>query len=1539
MLYAGIHSVPTSNSRRTYRLDTQARDPLSHAGCCVYRVPHCDSKAFCQCGVPAAEALEDVVLMSTTPAGRPLRTHPVTLDGTCVRVSGLEPGVYRLDVHPCRRSHRFRVVPPPGPVEGGVAEAPAVADVRIGPYTLRAHAGRMLSLALDQPLHVRQLSCSAAEGVKASIGGGSGRLAACVTLSRFCHTVDSSAGGRPRRRNSCRVGASRPVVWLEGEQSVFEDSIAISDEERYILDRRRPGRDRPFSTLPIAKPSLLTHAAKAGAARNVDRPGAAGGTRRHRKCAPAEGETMDVSARGGAFASHSSLCAHSGLRESGYSEAAADCGPQFCRAALVLPNVGVGEGGVLHIAPEDLPEGWASEFSVARLVVFATDGSFAAAQAAVHRSSGPPASPRPRLDPRVGRRLPPDAPHIRQKSAVVCAATETLTIDNAHAADVTIIDSMHDVHALFSALMRVRRGTESLRGVHAAQRSADSAWQEFAFLGTWGTLSLPDKLKKLDEKACYELFLFLKFADEGFFAEHVRPLLAMRAPSERDTMTLILTHDTDALAACMRDMHAVSRMTALEVLLAAAELGDPAMLRAAALRWRTPPALRELQQWEERRFDVALQHGALSSSAAPPPAPSQYTVAARAAPARRGPHGGAAPPPPQPAAPIAAMSAQPALFGAADGMPPAYSAAAVEEEAAAADAAALASMRQEAAAAAKADFAFENTLEWREAGYWQEQTEQRQSGSVGRAGDVLSSFWADWAAHLLNTLPGEGDEGGSTDTVDAAESKATRLFLSRSIHTAPLDFTTATAAAGLLARAFQNIPTRAGARAAASTPEPTAAAAHEFDGCAMRLTAASPLFAFTHEVAVSDTADPSATPDTSADAAAPELLGYMSIVDPRDSTITDEATGERRTKVATGPLVVHRTYALRVIVSNPTPDERQLEAVLPLPGGAVALGGAGFVETRGFKVAPFACIQHEVKFYFPEAGEFVAPVASILRRELLSKVVQLGTGTTIQVVTSLPPSEAAASGLQPGSRAWLLSTHAADADVLGAVSAAAHMLPLADIAWRAKRSADFHRQLLAALRAAATFDEPTWRLALHHRDTRGVLEWLAGQPQLLTRFIGVPFDCGAAKIGRAAADLRMREFWPLVNQRAHSLGGRPALVCPQLEAAWRAFLCFACRLPRLSAADLLEAACFMAAMDRLPESADLLRRADAAVASGDPMPACMQRDYLWAFLTLSKFSLRPQNPGTAAEDAAAHLESQRELLASVQATTEKHVNRCPGRWATLWGEMATYVAELCALCAGRESSGRAAEDAAGKLDASTHAADASRAVRSVDAFLALDTSEAARGRITVSTPAPMATGGADGAAAAEEWLEVAYREVDVEAAFSRQPFDSVQGGDSVLVVRPAWQARVRVEQSGSTEIDLSYLAPGGRLPGGVAEVRYGRLREEATMLPHSARVHLQAERGMLTVLAPTGPPHTFGAAAAAATRLAPVEGAYVKVYAKVGGASKFWRDGYTDCLGRLEYARSTGTTTAVLRFAVLVLCEEHGACVSVVDAPSAVRSR
>jgi hypothetical protein len=111
----------------------------------------------------------------------------------------------------------------------------------------------------------------------------------------------------------------------------------------------------------------------------------------------------------------------------------------------------------------------------------------------------------------------------------------------------------------------------------------------------------------------------------------------------------------------------------------------------------------------------------------------------------------------------------------------------------------------------------------------------------------------------------------------------------------------------------------------------------------------------------------------------------------------------------------------------------------------------------------------------------------------------------IQVVEELPKTPSL--GLQPGTRAWLLSTQATHHDVITAVAAASHSLPLAAISWRCRASKDFFLQLLAVLRGMRMYDGEIWRFGFFWKDPQCIAEWLAANKALLLQHIGVPFHC------------------------------------------------------------------------------------------------------------------------------------------------------------------------------------------------------------------------------------------------------------------------------------------------------------------------------------------------------------------------------------------------------------------------------------------------
>jgi hypothetical protein len=68
----------------------------------------------------------------------------------------------------------------------------------------------------------------------------------------------------------------------------------------------------------------------------------------------------------------------------------------------------------------------------------------------------------------------------------------------------------------------------------------------------------------------------------------------------------------------------------------------------------------------------------------------------------------------------------------------------------------------------------------------------------------------------------------------------------------------------------------------------------------------------------------------------------------------------------------------------------------------------------------------------------------------------------------------------------------------------------------------------------------------------------------------------------------------------------------------------------------------------------------------------------------------------------------------------------------------------------------------------------------------------------------------------------------------------------------------------------------------------------------------------------------------------PIEGAYVKVYAKHNdGSVRFYKDGYTDLRGIFDYASlSTSDWASVSRYSILVLHPDYGAWIQECETPT-----
>jgi len=181
-----------------------------------------------------------------------------------------------------------------------------------------------------------------------------------------------------------------------------------------------------------------------------------------------------------------------------------------------------------------------------------------------------------------------------------------------------------------------------------------------------------------------------------------------------------------------------------------------------------------------------------------------------------------------------------------------------------------------------------------------------------------------------------------------------------------------------------------------------------------------------------------------------------------------------------------------------------------------------------------------------------------------------------------------------------------------------------------------------------------------------------------------------------------------------------------------------------------------------------------------------------------------------------------------------------------------------------------------------------------------------------------------------EAIQVNYYSINAELLFSRQPFlkDNTEG---FSYVKPIHQLEHRVHKAGATEDQLNSFVK-GEIPlpkqmdnkNMVMEVLSGDLQKFLTYYSNDLKVNILEQYGELKVTnIKTGKP---------------LPKTYVKVfYQKKQGGEAFYRDGYTDIRGMIEYSQTSGDKLKdVKRFAILVVHDEFGSKILECDPPKDV---
>lgn len=333
---------------------------------------------------------------------------------------------------------------------------------------------------------------------------------------------------------------------------------------------------------------------------------------------------------------------------------------------------------------------------------------------------------------------------------------------------------------------------------------------------------------------------------------------------------------------------------------------------------------------------------------------------------------------------------------------------------------------------------------------------------------------------------------------------------------------------------------------------------------------------------------------------APLVIG-MSFV--RTDDRHDWIDGEQVDKYVDGPFSTGVVYTCQVVLANPTSARQRIAALIQIPRGSIAVAGAKATTTIDVALEAYGTHGHEVSFYFPHAGA----TADALTGVWSHFPVHVSRGGAIVAAAPARPLEVTSTAAAADPRSWPYLSQRGSVDDVVAYLATANLaaIDLDKVAWRMRDRAAY-AAIIEAVEKRQAFSPTLWGYAWLHGDAPRVRAFL--RSRIHTQHDPGPvlemLDIDAEDLGT----YEHLELSPLVNARAHRLGPKLRILNDGLSAQYNRFLDLVSHRPVPTAKDLLGAAHYLFAQDRIEPAIAALTRVDPAKLADR-----MQYDYLAAF--------------------------------------------------------------------------------------------------------------------------------------------------------------------------------------------------------------------------------------------------------------------------------------------------------------------------------------
>ncbi len=777
-------------------------------------------------------------------------------------------------------------------------------------------------------------------------------------------------------------------------------------------------------------------------------------------------------------------------------------------------------------------------------------------------------------DLRLRLALPASEHHTERRTKTVLQDGEALRIDDIASASVETLDTLADAHRLLSSL-----GT-------------NSEFAEFIFVTQWSGLSETEKRDKYSKYACHELNLFIQRKDSGFFEAVVQPYLR-----NKKNKTFVDDYLTGATLSKYSEPWRYHRLNILERILLGQARSDMGMKTHIQDRFDliAPDAASEMHL-----FMSALGTGALETSdklgfgaakmdlmeQSMGEEPEMLAAMSQMVGGSAGPRGSSRSRPSKKKSRSVAPSfdEMPSEISA-EPIAAAFEMDMLEEECLDdddfygedADGADLDAREQARAFFQQAD----KTEEFAENNYYRVRIGEQLAERI-----EVNAFWRDFAHHTPGTPFVSGNIAQATGNLSEM----------------------------LCALAVLDLPFEVATDAKAEV---------QFSEGRMDLTAKQSMLVLHKEI----------KPAPLSDNAAAILVSQNYF---RKDEQQEYVGSSYQDKYVTGEFLSQVVYLCQVVVTNPTSSVRELELLLQIPKGAMAVSDGFETKGQALRLGAFETEAFSYSFYFPAVGEFGHFPAHVSEKEVL---VASASPKTITVVQQLSKVDATS---------WNYLSQHGDEDAVIAYLEAHNIerLDLTTIAWR-MADLTFFERTLELLSQRHIYDHVLWSYAVKHNQRTHLQSFLLHQ-EFFLKGTGEVFG-GIAPVDPVERHwYEHLEYLPLINARAHRLGAGTKILNQTFEAQYRRFLSTCCYRPQLEADQLAEATYYLLLQDRVQEGLAMLKRVDRSKVTPS-----LQWDYLCTYVAMY--------------DA--------EALDEAKATAEKHKDHPVGRWRRLFTNALSQIAE------------------------------------------------------------------------------------------------------------------------------------------------------------------------------------------------------------------------------------------------------------------------